>query len=280
MTEQKNALMVMVNEKKETLRSLFPSYMKDINYDVFLKRSLLSIFENKDLVKISKTQVGAHSLYMCLVHASETGLQIGGLHPHAYIVPFGEEAVMIPTAAGYRFIVRVENPVLIDYIQKAVYDGDNCHIDAMTGDIKHEIAITEAKRKLIGIYAVFVELNGTRHADYISRGEIESIRDKWSKQPKGKAWENSFEAMAMNKAAKHFLKPYADQKEALNRVLVLDNDDGDPVRDNRPITDRVGDALDGVIDAEFEPETPEKKEPETAATGAGQGPEKKGKAPF
>jgi hypothetical protein len=82
----------------------------------------------------------------------------------------------------------------------------------------------------------------------------------------------------MKSAAKKFLKPYAAMKEGLAMALAVD--DGDPVRDNRPITDRVGDALDGVIDAEFEPETPEKKEPETAATGAGQGPEKKGKAPF
>lgn len=284
MTEQKkqNALITMIDAKRESLRSVFPSYMNGVDFDLFLKRNTISVLQNKDIVKYTQTERGVMSLYMCIFHACENGFQLGGLSPHAYIVPFGDEAALIPSAAGYRFIVNVDDPVLSDYIQKPVYDGDDCHIDAMTGEVKHSINITETKRKLIGIYAVFVELNGNKHADYMSRGDIESIRDKWSKQPEGKAWKNAFESMAMNKAAKHFLKPYAEQKEALRRIMALDETQAQP--DNRPISDRVADALDGVIDAEIVQEGPDNgqgKAPEQApAEAAGAGPAKKGKAPF
>ena len=58
----------------------------------------------------------------------------------------------------------------------------------------------------------------------MSKGDIEDIRDKWSKQPEGKAWKNAFEAMAMQKAAKHFLKPYAAQKEGLAMAIATEDD--------------------------------------------------------
>jgi len=156
------------------------------------------------------------------------GLQIGGQVPQAYIVPMQETAELIPTAAGYRFIVTSEQAVLQDYIQKPVYDGDSVKIDAMTGEVKHEIDITDKKRKLVGIYAVFTELDGTKHADYISLGDIIEIRDKWSRKNKegqwSKAWRNAETAMCMQKAAKHFLKPYAAQKEGLSMALAVSED--------------------------------------------------------
>jgi phage RecT family recombinase len=215
-----NALVTLVNTKKSELWQVKASYLTETQ-DVYFKRAILNIFENSDLVTLSNNPTGARSIFMCLSRALQMGLQIGGQTPQAYLVPFGGKAELIPTAAGYRYIVTSEPPVLTDYVQKPVYDGDECKIDAMTGEVKHMIKITETKRKMIGIYAVFTELDGTKHADYISRGDIESIRDKWSKQPSGKAWTNAFEAMAMQKAAKHFLKPYAAQKEGLAMALAV-----------------------------------------------------------
>lgn len=216
-----NQLVTLVKTKQPDLWQVKASYLTE-KQDVYFKRTLLNIFEDKNLIALTNDKKGAHSLLMCISRALQMGLQIGGQVPQAYIVAMGETAQLIPTAAGYRFIVTSEPPVLMDYIQKPVYEGDNVTIDAMTGEIKHEIRITDTKRKLIGIYAQFTELDGSKHADYISRGDIESIRDKWSKQPEGKAWKNAFEAMAMQKAAKHFLKPYAALKEGLAMALAIE----------------------------------------------------------
>jgi phage RecT family recombinase len=281
MAEQKNALITMVEAKKMSLWDMKASYMPNINMDVYFKRSLITVLENKDLAAISKTESGALSILKCIGKAVQMGLQIGGNIPQAYIVPFKESAALIPTAEGYRFICLSENdPVLRSFAVRAVYDGEDFSLDYGAGTVRHTYN-GKGRGKLIGVYCQIEELSGVKRVEYIPREEIEKIRDTHSRyfSATGKGpWKDDFDAMCMKTAAKKFLKPYAAMKEGLAMALAVD--DGDPVRDNRPITDRVGDALDGVIDAEFEPETPEKKEPETAVTGAGQGTEKKGKAPF
>lgn len=220
-----NQLVTLVKTKQPDLWQVKASYLTE-KQDVYFKRTLLNIFEDKNLVALTNDKKGAHSLLMCISRALQMGLQIGGQVPQAYIVAMGETAQLIPTAAGYRFIVTSEPPVLMDYVQKPVYDGDECKIDAMTGEVKHDIRITDTKRKLIGIYAQFTELDGSKHADYISMGEIISIRDNWSKKDKNgdwsKAWRLSPESMAMQKAAKHFLKPYAALKEGLAMALAIE----------------------------------------------------------
>lgn len=221
-----NQLVTLVEKKLPDLWNLRASWLQDKDISIYKQRAYLHIFSNPELKKISNTPKGAFSLLMCMGKALTMGLQIGAHIPQAYLVPFGETAELIASGDGFRFIVTqdsIDSPrVLMDYIQKPVYEGDNVTIDAMTGEIKHEIRITDTKRKLIGIYAQFTELDGSKHADYISRGDIESIRDKWSKQPEGKAWKNAFEAMAMQKAAKHFLKPYAALKEGLAMALAIE----------------------------------------------------------
>lgn len=225
MANEQNALVKVIAEKKDVIWSARASWLNDVSKEVYFNRALMHISENTDLIRISKTESGARSLMQCIGKALIMGLQIGAHIPQVYIVPMGDKAELIPTAAGYTHIVTTDTPesgkVLDRYVQKAVYEGDDVIIDAMTGEIKHTVCITDKKRKFIGAYAQFTELDGSVHADFISRGDIEQIRDKWSKQPDGKAWKNSFEAMAMQKAAKHFLKPYAARKEALSIALAM-----------------------------------------------------------
>lgn len=252
--QQKNALIKMVDLKKISLWDMKASYMPNINMDVYFKRALITVLDNKDLAAISKTETGALSILKCIGKAVQMGLQIGGNIPQAYIVPFKESASLIPTAEGYRFICLSDaDPILKSFNVRAVYDGEDFSLDYGAGTVRHTYN-GKGRGKLIGVYCQIEDLNGNRHVEYIPREEIEKIRDTHSRyfSATGKGpWKDDFDAMCLKTAAKKFLKPYAAMKEGLAMALAVD--DGEPVRDNRPIQSRVGDQLDDVLDAEFEP---------------------------
>lgn len=257
MAEQKkqtNALITMIDAKREGLWNLKASYLPKINQEVYFKRALITVMESKELAALAKTEIGALSILKAIGKALQMGLQIGGNIPQAYIVKFGETAGLIPTAEGYRFICMADpDPVLKNFSVRAVYDGEDFSLDYGTGTVKHAYN-GKGRGKLIGVYCQIEDLNGNRKVEYMPREEIERIRDTHSKYfinfKKG-PWKDDFDAMCLKTAAKKFLKPYAAMKEGLAMALAVD--DGEPVRDNRPIQSRVGDQLDDVLDAEFEP---------------------------
>jgi len=261
MAEQKpkNALISIIDVKKESLWGLKASYLPKINQEVYFKRALITVMENKDLAAMSKTDAGAMSVLQAIGRALQMGLQIGGNIPQAYIVPFKDRdgvqrASLIPTAEGYRFICTAEpDPVLRDFDVRAVYDGEDFSLDFSSGSVRHSWDGKTKRGKLIGVYCKIEDLNGNRKVEYMTREEIERIRDTRSKfyiNFKKGPWADDFDAMCLKTAAKKFLKPYAAMKEGLAMALAVD--DGDPGRDDRSISDRVGDQLDGVLDAEFE----------------------------
>lgn len=254
MAEQKskNALITMVDAKKDSLWGLRASYLPHINQEVYFKRSLITVMENKDLAAITKTDSGALSILRCIGKALQMGLQIGGNIPQAYLVPFKESAVLVPTAEGYRFIcVSGDDPVVRDFSVRAVYDGENFSLDYGSGTVKHTYDGKSKRGKLLGVYCQIEELSGTKKCEYMPREEIEAIRDAHSRYFIGTGkgpWKDDFDAMCIKTAAKKFLKPYAAMKEGLAMALAVD--DGEPVKDSRPIQDRVGDRLDDIIEAE------------------------------
>lgn len=291
--KQKNALITMVNAKKASAWQLRASYMPTINMDVYFKRALIDIMGRKELLPISKTEIGAASIMNCIIDAVQMGLQIGGNIPQAYITPFGEKAELIPTAEGYRFITTVNtaregekpNNLLNNFSIRAVYDGENFSLDYHEAAVKHTYDGRTPRGKLIGVYVIIEEITGRRRIEYMTRAEIESVRDTKSRyfmsQKKG-PWKDDFDAMCLKTAAKRFLKPYAAMKEGLAMVLAVD--DGDPIQDKRPIQDRVGEHLDDVIDADYETTgelgESQGEEPKVAQSAAGtQGSETQGSNP-
>lgn len=266
MAEQKkptNALITMIDAKKESLWNLKASYLPKINQEVYFKRALITIMDNKDLAAIAKTDSGALSILKCVGKALQMGLQIGGNIPQAYIVPFKDSAALVPTAEGYRFIcVADENPVLKDFAVRAVYDGEDFSLDYGSGNVRHTYDGKTKRGKLIGVYCQIEELSGSRKCEYMPREEIEKIRDSHSKYYGATGngpWKDDFDAMCLKTAAKKFLKPYAAMKEGLAMALAVD--DGYQADNKQPIRERVGDHLDNIIDADVKIDDPQQDEP-------------------
>jgi phage RecT family recombinase len=253
-----------IEKKKNELWQIKASYLNE-QQEVYFKRALVNIFENEDMAKMASTTAGAKSIFLCISKALQMGLQIGGQIPQAYILKFFckksncDQAVLAPTAEGYKFIALSDPAVIKSINVKVVHEGDDCKINAITGEIEHQIPVISDKREMVGIYGIITELDGRKHADYISKGEIEEIRDNWSKYPDSKAWTKSFEQMAIAKATKRFLKPYAALKEGLAMALSLDEVQPD-IEQDQEIKNRVGSTLDKIIDTDIIDEKNTKKD--------------------
>ncbi|MBP7735978.1 MAG: recombinase RecT [Spirochaetes bacterium] len=274
MAEQKNPLIVLVNEKKEGMWGQKAAYLPaNIDMNMYFTRALTEVMGSKKLIPLTKTPDGRQSIFNSILKAVQLGVQIGGTLPQAYIVPMGDKAELVVSAVGYKFICLTEpNKVLNDIDVRAVYDGDDFSIDFAGGTAKHTWDGKTKRGKLVGVYAIIEELNGKRRVDYITAEDIEKIRDHHSrawravqdKKMKAEdcAWVTDPDQQYLKTAAKRFLKPYAAMKEGLAMALAVD--DGEPVKDSRPIQDRVGDQLDDIIidDATVEEGDPgEKTEP-------------------
>lgn len=227
---------------------------KSLNIDmqVYTERAILSIWENEQLQKVAKSDVGLAKIMMCINNAAMMGLQFGGQFPQCEIIGYegknGSEVFLNIRPSGYKHMVKnTDNPILKDFTIRAVYEGEEFSIDFAKADVKHTYDGKKKKGQLIGVYGIMEELNGTKNADYMTREQIEYIRDHYSKyygKYKAGPWVDSFDKMAIKTAAKQFLKPYAEEKEGREIMLAL-QEEQEP-----DVTIRAVNRLSSIIDAD------------------------------
>lgn len=242
------SLVRTVDEKKNDLW-LNKSPIVNIDKEQYFKRALVEINTNEQLSKIAKTKEGIISILNELHKAIGMGLQIGNQIPQAYLLPHGNSVSLSPTAEGLEYIATTapdptdENsiPILQSITILPIYEGDDINCPAFS-EIEYTPKITADKRNLIGVVGRIIQSDGSFNNKFISRGDIEEIRDKWSKLPNGKAWKNSFDQMARAKAAKRFLKEYAARSEALRNAIYSDEE----IEQDPDINNRMGNRLNNI----------------------------------
>ena len=228
---------------------------KSLNIDmqVYTERAILSIWENEQLQKVAKSDVGLAKIMMCINNAAMMGLQFGGQFPQCEIIGYegknGSEVFLNIRPSGYKHMVKnTDNPILKDFTIRPVYEGEEFSIDFANATVKHSYDGKKKKGQLVGVYGIMEELNGSKNADYMTREQIEYIRDHYSKffiNYKKGPWVDSFDKMAIKTAAKQFLKPYAEEKEGREIMLAL-QDEQEP-----DVTTRSINRLSSIIDADI-----------------------------
>jgi phage RecT family recombinase len=268
MSQQKNEFFALVEKKKADLWEVKANYLQE-KQEVYFKRALLAVAQDKNLLALSKTKPGAQSLFMCISRSIQMGLQIGGQIPQAYLVPMKDTATLIPTAEGYKFIALTDPPVLKSFIVRAVCEGEKFSLNYVTGEVDHSMDFKTKKGQLIGVYCLITDLKDNKLSEFMSREDIEKIRDTHSRAWKAYLnkkisadkcpWLNDFEMMALKTATKRFLKPYAALKEGLAMALAVENE-GDVKPDTRPIESRAESILDDAIEVDATVEKPAEEE--------------------
>jgi phage RecT family recombinase len=252
-------LHALIEKNQKKIWKLRPSVIEDYDQEVYFRKAMLTIIEDKNLLKFCQSEQGAKSIFKCISDALQLGIIIGGQLPHAYIIGYdgkdGPNCSLIVTAEGYKFIAL--NSVLDNIKIQCVYEGEEFKINYVDGTVLHTWDGKTERGKIIGVYFIAIEKKRSmQKVDFMSIKEIEYIRDNFSKAyQKGRKdfWEKSFKDMVMKTAAKKFLKPYAAMKEGAALAKALNIDEPNEKDD---IGDRVSDKIDNIIDTEIVDEGP------------------------
>lgn len=114
-----------------------------------------------------------------------------------YAIPYGNQLSFQTDYKGERKLAKLYSIEPIEHIYAdVVREGDNFEVRVVDG--KKTINHTPdafSDGEINGAYAVVVYKSGLLDYEVMSRSEIETVRDKYSKQSRGQAWSNSFGEM-------------------------------------------------------------------------------------
>ncbi len=244
------------------------------NFDTWKARALVEISNRDELKTVLQSKEGLFSVYKALSKAATMGLQIGGQFPHAYMVPMGGKAQLVPTAEGYAFAATHGPGAVLANIPKLVrvHEKDTLRIDETAGTVRHEYEAFKDRGKLAGYYMRLEYRDGHNEVAHITQSEVDRIATAYS-QKNGPAWSKSGPAMFDKIAAKQLLKKPTKEAEGLAMLMSLDDYEqpeySPPPRDvGERMSRRLDDAVSRIVpaEAEAEPEA-ESVEPEAADDG-------------
>lgn len=222
----------MTNKKELTIQGLLVNYKdqialalpKHMNPDRMSRIALTVIRKNPSLQECNPI-----SLFGAIIQASQLGLEIG---IHAHLVPFynkktkQKEVQMIPDYRGIMHLAR--NSGEITSIQaNVVYMHDSFDYQFGTASFLHHKPAKTDRGELIGAYAVAKYKDGESQFDYMTKEEIDLIRNRSASKDSG-PWVTDYVAMAMKTVTKRLCK-YLPVSVELQKAVTLDerNDIGE-----------------------------------------------------
>lgn len=257
----------------ETMLAVYGPEIRDIatvnvkqDFPTWAQRALVDITTNDKLAPVIATKSGIMSIYSGLAKAATMGLQIGGQFPHAYFVPKGNVAILIPSVDGFIFATTYGPGALftVEPQLHEVYTKDHLRIDEKAGLWEHKFPDDNPfvdREKLLGFFTVLEFKDGRRAIPHIRIAEVIAIEDCYG-QKDSPMYRKSLIDAHRKTAMKKMLKPYMKLCEGLAMLMQLDNDaDLPPVETEsapmRDVTDRTASRLDkaaAAFDATLEPE--------------------------
>ncbi len=229
-----------------------PNISKD--FDTWKIRALVEIANDDNLKGIIGTRAGIFSIYQGIAKAATMGLQIGGQFPHAYFVPMGGKAVLIPSQDGYSFMATYGPGRVLKIAPELheVHEKDEFRIDDAARTYVHNFKPFGDRGKLVGFFTVLEYVDGRKMIPYVTMSQVEEIEQGYGNLS-SPAYKKSKLDMDKKTAMKKLLKPVAKEAEGLAMMMALDDwQYAPPVEpigpDMRDVTERVGDRLDSAAE--------------------------------
>lgn len=158
-------------------------------------KAMLEIHKNPELLRCTPA-----SLFYAIREAIANGLEIGGLRPHAYLVPFKDKVTLIPSYIGLTELIR-RTGNLSHHVLEVVHEGDE--FEFSLGDnphITHKPLDTpdRTKKEVTHVYAIFWMRDGAIHRSVWTKARVDAHKERYSKgwQRSDSPWQTAWEAMA------------------------------------------------------------------------------------
>jgi recombinational DNA repair protein RecT len=251
----------------------------------FFERTIMTIAKDDKLIECFMSPEGKLSLIEAVEKSVSTGLQIGG--KHAYLVPQGRKAnrkgpdgkdlwvkevrFSIRDRGYYALLVGGKRPIFLDLRWGQVYEKDDCTINKGTGEVKHNISISDDKGKFLGVWVQAKKINGQLEAEFYSKSKIDQWRNcsKAFQSAKNKnektIWDDWPEEMGLQSSIRHFCERYEEARELLASAIY---DDETEEKKTGSVIDDINESLekeepDFTEDPPPEKKKEEKKQPES-----------------
>jgi recombination protein RecT len=116
------------------------------------------------------------SLYAAIMTCAQLGLEPDGVLGQAYLVPFKNRVQFIPGYKGLISLARNSGEVTSIFAKEVCENDDFDYAFGLVERLEHVPAAGD-RGEIIGFYAIARFHNGGYHWDYMTRAEVEAIRD-------------------------------------------------------------------------------------------------------
>jgi len=219
--------------RKETVRDLFqnPEIVKRIKEAIprhltperLIRTVVAAVLQNEKLLECTQP-----SLLTAVMGCAQLGLAPEPFLGQAYILPFKNkntghtEATLIPGYRGYISLAR-RSGELQSVSSQVVYSNDHFKLMYGTDEKLEHVPASGDRGEAIGSYVVFHYKDGGYSFDYMTKQDIEEVRQKFSRQPEGRAWKESWEEMAKKTVIRRHVKIAPLSVEDIPRAAAMED---------------------------------------------------------
>lgn len=198
-----NYLAIKKYAKSEEIKQIFRGIVGDDHAESYIYSVIVAVSASDKLQECTP-----QSIMRSAARAATLGLSCDPALGQAHLVPYGNEATLIPGWRGIRDMAYRTGQVAkinVDFLA----EGQEWVEDQMTGDAHIEGKPTS--NKPIGYFAYLKTLSGREHYLYMTVEEIHAHKEKYAKgyNRSQSAWNTDFHKMALKTVLSQLLKQWA-----------------------------------------------------------------------
>lgn len=184
--------------------------VRPYDQDSFIKSAMLAIVESENLKECLKTEQGRLSLFGALRFASSTGLSLNPQEGKAALIPYGGKVQYQIMKNG--IVELALSSGMVDFVTAdIVRERDKFELSkSMSGDNYEYVPAKTDRGDVIGFFAGCKLKSGSTHVKYMTRQEVEEMRDKYSAtfkaKPEASPWSKSFNGMGIKTVLKSLFR--------------------------------------------------------------------------
>lgn len=224
----------LLDQYKSQFENALPRHMR---IEHFMRCAMTYMKKNPSVGKCTPV-----SICKSLMDAAQLGLAPDGLLGSAYLVPFNNKVkgenggesweMTCQLIPGYRGLIDLarRSGEILDIQARAVVAGEEFSIDwGRNPPLSHKPNLDanpaeDQGKNVRGIYAIAFFKDGSQHAEYMSRAEIEGIQRRSKANGKGfSPWQTDWVEMGKKTVVKRLAK-YLPLSPELARAIEIDND--------------------------------------------------------
>jgi recombination protein RecT len=241
--------------KAKILEAIPATIARYLTPERVVKITLMAMNRSPDLL-----QCTVKSILRSVIESVSLGLEpSGGVLGHAYLVPFnntktGEKEAML--IIGYRGMIDLarRSGEIVSVEAHVVHERDFFEIEfGRDPKLVHRPCLTDDPGQVIAGYAVAEFRGGAKHCEFMTRAQIDAIRNR-SRAKNSGPWITDYEEMArktvVRRAAKYWplsieLTKALDLEDAAEQGITSSSyDDGSPPLPSKPQTQRLAEKLE------------------------------------